>query len=94
MTTNFFHPSFLFLFLDPGWVKIRIRDKHPGSAALLACARFWLAERLYCSCAEWRVYASDEMKSVFVCDWKNGMLTVSDFMRMIPLVSDKMKGAR
>jgi hypothetical protein len=23
------------LFLDPGWVKIRIRDKHPGSATLL-----------------------------------------------------------
>jgi hypothetical protein len=39
MTTNFFHSSLLFLFLDPGseirdpgWVKIRIRDKHPGSA--------------------------------------------------------------
>jgi hypothetical protein len=35
MTTNFFHPSLLLLFLDPGseirdpgWVKIRIRD--PG----------------------------------------------------------------
>jgi hypothetical protein len=33
MTTNFFHPSLLLLFLDlgseirdPGWVKIRIRD--------------------------------------------------------------------
>jgi hypothetical protein len=23
------------LFLDPGWVKVRIRDKHPGSATLL-----------------------------------------------------------
>jgi hypothetical protein len=41
MTTNFFHPSLLLLFLDPGseirdpgWVKIRIRDKHPGSATL------------------------------------------------------------
>ncbi len=28
MTTIFFHPSLLLLFLDPGWVKIRIRD--PG----------------------------------------------------------------
>jgi hypothetical protein len=35
MATNFFHPSLLFLFLDPGseirdpgWLKIRIRD--PG----------------------------------------------------------------
>ncbi len=48
MTSNFFHPSLLLLFLDPGfeirdprsgirdpgWVKIRIRDKHPGSATL------------------------------------------------------------
>jgi hypothetical protein len=40
--TNFFHPSLLLLFLDPGseirdpeWVKIRIRDKHPGSATLI-----------------------------------------------------------
>jgi hypothetical protein len=38
-TKNFFHLSLLLLFLDPGfeirdpgWVKIRIRDKHPGSA--------------------------------------------------------------
>jgi hypothetical protein len=41
MTTNFFHPSLLLLFLDPGsgmgknqdpgsW----IQDKHPGSATL------------------------------------------------------------
>jgi hypothetical protein len=30
----FFHFSLLLLFLDPGsgWTKIRIRDKHPGSA--------------------------------------------------------------
>jgi hypothetical protein len=42
MTTHFFHPSLLLLFLDPGseirdpgWVKIRIRDKHPGTATLL-----------------------------------------------------------
>jgi hypothetical protein len=35
MTTNFFHPSLLLLFLDPGWVKIRIRDNHPGSATLM-----------------------------------------------------------
>jgi hypothetical protein len=37
----FFHPFLFYLFLDPrsgirdpGWVKIRIRDKHPGSATL------------------------------------------------------------
>jgi len=42
MKTNFFHSSLLLLFLDPGsetqdpgWVKIRIRDKHPGSATLV-----------------------------------------------------------
>jgi hypothetical protein len=40
MTTNFFSPlSFVAVFgsgiRDPGWVKIRIRDKHPGSATLL-----------------------------------------------------------
>jgi hypothetical protein len=23
------------LILDPGWIKVRIRDKHPGSATLL-----------------------------------------------------------
>jgi hypothetical protein len=36
MTTNFFSPSLLLLFLDPGsgMGKIRIRDKHPGSATL------------------------------------------------------------
>ncbi len=32
----FFYPLFCccFWILDPGWVKIRIRDKHPGSATL------------------------------------------------------------
>jgi hypothetical protein len=44
LTNIFFHPSLLLLFLDPGsgmgknqdpgWVKIRIRDKHPGFATL------------------------------------------------------------
>jgi hypothetical protein len=39
MTKTFLNPSLLLLFLDPesgirdpGWVKIRIQDKHPGSA--------------------------------------------------------------
>ena len=44
MTSNIFYPSpLLLLFLDPGaeirdpgWAKIRIRDKHPGSASLSA----------------------------------------------------------
>jgi hypothetical protein len=41
MTSNFFfHPSLWLLvfgsgILDPGWVKNRIRDKHPGSATLI-----------------------------------------------------------
>ncbi len=38
---KFFQPSLLLLFLDPGrdpgWEKIRIRDKHPGSATLAIC---------------------------------------------------------
>jgi len=39
MTKYFFSPlSFVAVFgseiRDPGWVKIRIRDKHPGSATL------------------------------------------------------------
>jgi hypothetical protein len=39
MTTNFFSPlSFVTVFgsgiRDLGWVKIRIRDEHPGSATL------------------------------------------------------------
>jgi hypothetical protein len=44
MTTNFFSPLLLLMFVepgskirDPGWVKIRIRDKHPGSATLMMC---------------------------------------------------------
>jgi hypothetical protein len=32
MITNIFTPLFLLLFLDPGWVKIRIRDVNPGSS--------------------------------------------------------------
>ncbi len=39
LTTNFFSPlSFVAVFgsaiRNPGWVKIRIRDKHPGSATM------------------------------------------------------------
>jgi hypothetical protein len=34
----FFHPSLVAVFgsenRNPGWVKIRMRDKHPGSATL------------------------------------------------------------
>ncbi len=33
MTTNFLDPGSEIR--DPGWVKIRIRDKHPGSATLV-----------------------------------------------------------
>jgi hypothetical protein len=45
MTTNFFSPlSFVAVFgswiRSPGWVKIRIRDKHPGSATLRNCLSF------------------------------------------------------
>jgi hypothetical protein len=55
MITNFFSPlSFVTVFgsgirdpgseiRDPGWVKIRIRDKHPGSTTLL-----WIRNYLAC----------------------------------------------
>jgi hypothetical protein len=32
-------PSLLVLLLDAGWIKIRIRDKHPGSATLQVIKR-------------------------------------------------------
>jgi hypothetical protein len=37
LTINFFTPLFCccFWIRDPEWVKIRIRDKHPGSATLV-----------------------------------------------------------
>ncbi len=40
MTKKFFTPLFCWCFWirDPGWVKIRIWDKHPGSATLPPCA--------------------------------------------------------
>ncbi len=37
---NFFPPH---VFWDPGWEKIRIRDKHPGSATLPRTIFFFLA---------------------------------------------------
>ncbi len=44
LATNFFHPSLFFAVFGSGirdleWVKIRIRDKHPGSANLIFCLR-------------------------------------------------------
>ncbi len=55
----FFHPSLLLLFLDPGseirdpeWVKIRIRDKHPGSATLIFCIWSWFLWWILCKIFE------------------------------------------
>ncbi len=47
MTTYFFHPSLL---LGMGWVKIRIRDKHPGSATLAATVPYLYSD-VACSVA-------------------------------------------
>jgi hypothetical protein len=59
MTTNFFSPmSFLAVFgsgirdtgsgiRDPGWVKIRIRDKHPGAATLRNITGYHITQLLY-----------------------------------------------
>jgi hypothetical protein len=33
--TKNFPPPLMVLLLDPEWIKIRIRDKHPGSATLV-----------------------------------------------------------
>jgi hypothetical protein len=58
MTINFFSPlSFVAVFgseirdprsgiRDPGWVKIRIRDKHPGSATLMLDSIFKFSEKI------------------------------------------------
>jgi hypothetical protein len=45
MTSNFFSPlSFFAVFgseiRDPGWIKIRIRNKHPGSTTLRSTTLF------------------------------------------------------
>jgi hypothetical protein len=54
MTTNFFSPLSFIAVLDPGprcgirdpgWVKIRNRDKHPGSATL---QKGFLSTTIYC----------------------------------------------
>ncbi len=44
LITNFFTPLFCccFWIRDPEWVKIRIRDKHPGSATLLSTVSRYL----------------------------------------------------
>jgi hypothetical protein len=33
-TTKFYPPPLLVLLLDPGWIEIRIGDKHSGSETL------------------------------------------------------------
>jgi hypothetical protein len=55
MTTNFFFtPLFCccFWIRDPGWVKIRIRDKHPGSATLTAGSYGKMFAEANCCAAE------------------------------------------
>jgi hypothetical protein len=52
MTTNFFSPlSFVPVFgfeiRDPGWVEIRIRDKHPRSATLGVIVAFTRKKMFY-----------------------------------------------
>jgi hypothetical protein len=46
-TRNGMKTNFLLLFLDPGWEKIRIRDKHPGSATLVRVIIVFIAPIYY-----------------------------------------------
>jgi hypothetical protein len=42
MTQKFLPPPLLVLLLDPGWIKIRIRDKHPRIRNTVFCSEFLL----------------------------------------------------
>ena len=55
LTTKFFTPLFCscFWIRDPGWVKIRIRDKHPGSATLVPGSTTWIELNLKFSLFIW-----------------------------------------
>ncbi len=60
LTTNFFSPlSFVAVFgyeiRDPEWVKIRIRDKRPGSATLHPALK--KRKFMYCFLFLWIVFA-------------------------------------
>jgi hypothetical protein len=53
MITNFFRPSLLLLVFgsdirDPGWIKIRTRDKHPGFAGRFHRHIFSISAPLVC----------------------------------------------
>jgi hypothetical protein len=60
MTTNFFSPLsfvavFAFWIRDPGWIKIRIRDKHLGSATLPHVLSFLPSRLIIERDAEYRI---------------------------------------
>ncbi len=62
----FFHPSLWVAVFgsgirDPGWVKIRIRDKHPGSATLLATVTS-------CIDASVRIVTKSSTYNIHLCD--------------------------
>ncbi len=66
MTTHFFTPLFCCCFWirdprseEPGWVKIRIRDKHPGSATLLVHIESFFSLRLAPKCCTTGTFALD-----------------------------------
>jgi hypothetical protein len=62
MTTNFCSPLSFAAVLgsgirDPGWVKIRIRDQHPGYATLhLCCQRCWIKLSAIAALQHWHQF--------------------------------------
>jgi hypothetical protein len=80
MTKKIVHPSLLLLFLDPGseirdpgWVKIRIRDKHPGSATLQLNINYLLRERyMSFQCVIWYKQLQKKKNRKKICHLRTG----------------------
>jgi hypothetical protein len=72
------------LTLDPGWKKIRIRDKHPGSATLVATFLPSLGFRLFAGQVEallgvgGEVHSNDKKYRVMVCFFLISVFEVVD----------------
>jgi len=49
---------------DPGWVKIRIRDEHPGSATVLTSDIFWVKSSIILE--NWSKYFLQHFKNQII----------------------------
>ncbi len=59
----FSHLLLLLFFLDPGWVKISIQDKRPGSETLLQSCKFLCIETFanrHCNCSVKQILCSQD----------------------------------